>query len=161
MCQQSTMQQLQRVSVASLIICLLHYMPCVSHLLVSIGNTEVIANSVVILFTLAIDELLCDIMTVINTNWVKSMSLEDEDEDQTRSDLIAQRVQGRIQRLEKKDKIQAQTIKVNRQNIELIMQHIPELNKLKLHASIPPQDEYSLVSGDEYEDEEDDVKDLK
>ena len=136
-------------------------MPCVSHLLVSIGNTEVIANSVVILFTLAIDELLCDIMTVINTNWVKSMSLEDEDEDQTRSDLIAQRVQGRIQRLEKKDKIQAQTIKVNRQNIELIMQHIPELNKLKLHASIPPQDEYSLVSGDEYEDEEDDVKDLK
>ena len=136
-------------------------MPCVSHLLVSIGNTEVIANSVVILFTLAIDELLCDIMTVINTNWVKSMSLEDEDEDQTRSDLIAQRVQGRIQRLEKKDKIQAQTIKVNRQNIELIMQHIPELNKLKLHASIPLQDEYSLVSGDEYEDEEDDVKDLK
>ena len=107
-----------------------------------------------------IDELLCDIMTVINTNWVKSMSLEDEDEDQTRSDLIAQRVQGRIQRLEKKDKIQAQTIKVNRQNIELIMQHIPELSKLKL-ASTPPQDEYSIVSSDEYEDEEDDVKDLK
>ena len=106
-----------------------------------------------------IDELLYDIMTVINTNWVKSMSLEDEDEE-TRSDLIAQRVQGRIQRLEKIDKIQAQTIKVNRQNIELIMQHIPELSKLKL-ASIPPQDEYSIVSGDEYEDEEDDVKDLK
>ena len=69
-----------------------------------------------------IDELVYDIMTVINTNWVKSVSLEDEDEDQTRSDLIAQRVQGRIQRLERKDKIQAQTIKVNRQNIELIMQ---------------------------------------
>ena len=107
-----------------------------------------------------IDELLYDTMTVINTNWVKSMSLEDEDEE-TRSDLIAQRMERRIQRLEKKDKIQAQTIKVNRQNIELIMQHIPELSKLKL-ASIPPQeDEYSIVSGDEYEDEEDDVKDLK
>ena len=107
-----------------------------------------------------IDELLCDIMTVINTNWVKSMSLEDEDEDETRSDLIAQRVQGRIQRLEKKDKIQAQTIKVNRQNIELIMQHIPELSKLKL-ARIPPRDECASVSSDGYGDEEDDVKDLK
>ena len=107
-----------------------------------------------------IDELVYDIMTVINTNWVKSMSLEDEDEE-TRSDLIAQRMERRMQMLEEKVKLQAQTNKVNRQNIELIMQHIPELNKLKLHASIPPQDEYSLVSGDEYEDEEDDVKDLK
>ena len=60
-------------------------------LLVFIGNTEVIANSVIILFIMDIDELLCDIMTVINTNWVKSMSLEDEDEE-TRSDLIAQRI---------------------------------------------------------------------
>jgi len=102
-----------------------------------------------------IDELLYDTMTVINTNWVKSMTLEDEN-----SELVAQGVEGRIQRLEKKDKIQAQTIKVNRQNIELIMQHIPELNKLKL-ASIPPQDEYSIVSSDGYGDEEDDVKDLK
>ena len=106
-----------------------------------------------------IDELLCDIMTVINTNWVKSMSLEDEDEE-TRSDLIAQRMERRMQMLEEKVKLQAQTNKVNRQNIELIMQHIPELSKLKL-ASIPPQDENSIVSGDEYEDEEDDVKDLK
>ena len=103
-----------------------------------------------------IDELLCDIMTVINTNWVKSMSLEDEDEE-TRSDLIAQRMERRMQMLEEKVKLQAQTNKVNRQNIELIMQHIPELNKLKL-ASIPPQDETIL---DGYGDEEDDVKDLK
>ena len=101
-----------------------------------------------------------DIMTVINTNWVKSMSLEDEDEE-SRSDLVAQRMESRMQRLEKKDKIQAQIIKVNRQNIELIMQHIPELNKLKL-ASVPPQDKYASVqSSDEYGDEEADVKDLK
>ena len=106
-----------------------------------------------------IDELVYDIMTVINTNWVKSMSLEDEDEE-TRSDLIAQRMERRMQMLEEKVKLQAQTNKVNRQNIELIMQHIPELSKLKL-ASIPPQDEYSIVSSDGYGDEEDDVKDLK
>ena len=136
-------------------------MPCVSHLLVSIGNTEVIANSVVILFTLAIDELLCDIMTVINTNWVKSMSLEDEDEE-TRSDLIAQRMERRMQMLEEKVKLQAQTNKVNRQNIELIMQHIPELSKLKLHASVAQlQDEYASVSSDEYEDSSNEESDRK
>ena len=42
------------------------------------------------------------------------------------------------------------------------MQHIPELNKLKLHASVAQlQDEYASVSLDGYGDEEDDVKDLK
>ena len=72
------------------------------------------------------------------------MSLEDEDEE-TRSDLIAQRMERRMQMLEEKVKLQAQTNKVNRQNIELIMQHnIPELKKLKVSAGIA-QDEYSFV----------------
>ena len=96
-----------------------------------------------------IDELLYDIMTVINTNWVKSMTLEDED-----SELFAQGVEGRLKRLEQKDVM-------NRQNIELIMQHIPELKKLKVSAGIA-QDEYSFVQQNEYEDvgdEEDDMKD--
>ena len=96
-----------------------------------------------------IDELLYDIMTVINTNWVKSMTLEDED-----SELFAQGVEGRLKRLEQKDVM-------NRQNIELIMQHIPELKKLKVSAGIA-QDEYSFVPQNEYEDvgdEEDDMKD--
>ena len=103
-----------------------------------------------------IDELLYDTMAVINTNWVKSMTLEDED-----SELVAQGVEGRLKRLEQKDKIQAQIIKVNRQNIELIMQHIPELKKLKESAGIA-QDECSFVPQNEYEDvgdEEDDMKD--
>ena len=70
-------------------------------------------------------------------------------------------VEGRLKRLEQKDKIQTQIIKVNRQNIELIMQHIPELKKLKVSAGIA-QDEYSFVPQDDYEDvgdEEDDMKD--
>ena len=84
------------------------------------------------------------------------MSLEDEDEE-TRSDLIAQRMERRMQMLEKKVKLQAQTNKVNRQNMELIMQHIPELNKLKLHASVSQlQDEYAYEDGS---DEEADIKD--
>ena len=86
-----------------------------------------------------IDELLYDTMTVTNTNWVKSMTLEDED-----SELVAQGVERRLNRLEQKDKIQTQIIKVNRQNIELIMQHIPELKKLKVSAGIA-KDEYSFV----------------
>ena len=45
-------------------------------------------------------------------------------------------VEGRLKRLEQKDKIQTQIIKVNRQNIELIMQHIPELKKLKVSAGL-------------------------
>ena len=56
---------------------------------------------------------------------------------------------------------QAQIITVNRQNIELIMQHIPELKKLKVSAGIA-QDEYSFVPQDDHEDvgdEEDDMKD--
>ena len=53
-------------------------------------------------------------------------------------------VEGRLKRLEQKDKIQTQIIKANRQNIELIMQHIPELKKLKVSAGIA-QDEYSFV----------------
>ena len=53
-------------------------------------------------------------------------------------------MEGRLKRLEQKDKIQTQIIKVNRQNMELIMQHIPELKKLKVSAGIA-QDEYSFV----------------
>ena len=69
-------------------------------------------------------------------------------------------VEGRLKRLEQKDKIQAQIIKVNRQNIELIMQHIPELKKLKVSAGIA-QDEYSFVPQNEYDDVDDVEDDMK
>ena len=65
------------------------------------------------------------------------MTLED-------SELVVHGVERRLNRLEQKDKIQTQIIKANRQNIELIMQHIPELKKLKVSAGIA-QDEYSFV----------------
>ena len=65
------------------------------------------------------------------------MTLED-------SELVVHGVERRLNRLEQKDKIQTQIIKANRQNIELIMQHIPELKKLKVSAGIA-KDEYSFV----------------
>jgi len=135
------------------------YVSTIYNVAIATSNTEVIANSVIILFIMDIDELLYDIFYVINTGWVKNMSLGGDNDDE-QSDIIAQRaerVEGRMQRLEKKYSIQAQSIKVNRQNIELIMQHIPDLNKLKLNASIS-QNEYAIAPQDEYSDEEDDTK---
>ena len=98
------------------------------------GNTEIIANSVIILFIMDIDELLYDILEVINAGWVKGMSLNDGDEeDGDLSEIMFRRLQSEIQRLKKKDMIQTQTMKVNSQNIELMIQHIPALKDLKLY----------------------------
>jgi len=117
-----------------------------------IGNTEIIANSVIILFIMDIDELLYDILEVINAGWVKSMSLDGGDEeDGDLSEIIIRRLQSKVQRLEKKDMLQTQTMKVNSQNIELMIQHIPALKDLKLSLAALPQDDDS--------DEEDDIKD--
>jgi len=120
--------------------------------LVCVGNTEIIANSVIILFIMDIDELLYDILEVINAGWVKSMSLDDGDEeDGDLSEMIIRRLQSKVQRLERKDMLQTQTMKVNSQNIELMIQHIPALKDLKLSLAALPQHDDS--------DNEDDMKD--
>ena len=116
------------------------------------GNTEIIANSVIILFIMDIDELLYDILEVINTGWVKGMSLDDGEEDGDLSDIIIRRLQSEMQRLKKKDMIQTQTMKVNSQNIELMIQHIPALKDLKLIPNVVP------IAQDDDSDNEDDMK---
>ena len=155
MCRQSTMQPLQRVSTDDLpcrvvVICIL-----ISSSLRSfscIGNTEIIANSVIILFIMDIDELLYDILEVINAGWVKGMSLDDGDEEDGFHSEIIRRLQSKVQRLERKDMLQTQTMKVNSQNIELMIQHIPALKDLKLSLAALPQH-------DDDSDNEDDMKD--
>ena len=97
-----------------------------------------------------IDELLYDILEVINAGWVKGMSLE-EDDDGDLSEIIIRRLQSEMQILKKKDMLQTQTMKVNSQNIELMIQHIPALKDLKLSLAALPQDY------DDY-DNEDDMK---
>ena len=120
-----------------------------------IGNTEIIANSVIILFIMDIDELLYDILEVVNASWVKRMSLDDGDEEDTnQSELIIRRLQSEMQRLKKKDMIQTQTMKVNSQNIELMIQHIPALKDLKLIPDAVP------IAQDDDSDNEDDVKSI-
>ena len=110
--------------------------------LLLIGNTEIIANSVIILFIMDIDELLYDILEVVNAGWVKGMSLDDGDEeDGDLSEMIIRRLQSKVQRLERKDMVQTQTMKVNSQNIELMIQHIPALKDLKLFVADIPQDD--------------------
>ena len=100
-----------------------------------------------------IDELLYDILEVVNAGWVKGMSLDDGDEeDGDLSEMIIRRLQSKVQRLEKKDMLQTQTMKVNSQNIELMIQHIPALKDLKLSLAALPQH-------DDDSDNEDDMKD--
>ena len=100
-----------------------------------------------------IDELLYDILEVINAGWAKSMSLDDGDEeDGDLSEMIIRRLQSKVQRLERKDMLQTQTMKVNSQNIELMIQHIPALKDLKLSLAALPQH-------DDDSDNEDDMKD--
>ena len=119
------------------------------------GNTEIIANSVIILFIMDIDELLYDILEVVNAGWAKGMSLDDGDEeDGDLSDIVIRRLQSKVQRLEKKDKLQTQTMKVNSQNIELMIQHIPALKDLKLIPNVVP-----IAQDDDDSDNEDDMKD--
>ena len=96
-----------------------------------------------------IDELLYDILEVINAGWVKGMSLE-EDDDGDLSEIMFRRLQSEIQRLKKKDMIQTQTMKVNSQNIELMIQHIPALKDLKLIPDVVP------IPQDDDSDNEDD-----
>ena len=99
-----------------------------------------------------IDELLYDILEVINAGWVKGMSLE-EDDDGDLSEIMFRRLQSEMQRLKKKDMIQTQTMKVNSQNIELMIQHIPALKDLKLIPDVLP------IAQDDDSDNEDDMKD--
>jgi len=99
-----------------------------------------------------IDELLYDILEVINAGWVKGMSLE-EDDDGDLSEIIIRRLQNEMQRLKKKDVIQTQTMKVNSQNIELMIQHIPALKDLKLIPNVV------TIEHDDDSDNEDDMKD--
>jgi len=102
-----------------------------------------------------IDELLYDILEVINVGWVKGMSLDDGDEeDGDLSEMIIRRLQSKVQRLEKKDMLQTQTMKVNSQNIELMIQHIPALKDLKLIPNVVP-----IAQDDDDSDNEDDLKD--
>ena len=102
-----------------------------------------------------IDELLYDILEVVNASWVKSMSLDDGDEeDINQSEIIIRRLQSEMQRLKKKDIIQTQTMKVNSQNIELMIQHIPALKDLKLIPDVVP------IAQDDDAENEDDVKSI-
>ena len=98
-----------------------------------------------------IDELLYDILDIVNAGWVKGMSINDgnDDEDTDQLELI-RRLQSEMQKLKKKDKLQTQTMKVNSQNIELMIEHIPALKELKLLAAGSPQDD-----DDSYYEEDD------
>ena len=97
-----------------------------------------------------IDELLYDILEIVNAGWVKGMSFEDNDDDKDVGQLeLIRRLQSEMQRLKKKNKLQAQTMKVNSQNIDLMIEYIPALKELKLLAAGSPQDDDSSYDEDD------------
>ena len=67
-----------RVSFFVLVACACHLV-IVSHWFSSIDNTEIITNSVIILFICDLDELLYRIL-MVSPRWVKSMSQEEHNE---------------------------------------------------------------------------------
>ena len=48
-------------------------------MVIATSNTEIIMNSVVILFINGVDELIYDTLIVINSRWVGGMSCEKDD----------------------------------------------------------------------------------
>ena len=97
-----------------------------------------------------IDELLYDILEIVNAGWVKGMSINNGDDDEYADQLeLIRRLQSEMQRLKKKDKLQTQTMKVNSQNIDLMIEYIPALKELKLLAAGSPQDDDSSYNEDD------------
>ena len=114
------------------------------------GNTEIIENSVIILFIMDIDELFYDILMVINVDWIKCMSIEIDDDDERQSRVV-QRMEIKLQNHEKTIEVLNQNCRVQTETIELMMQYIPELKEKKLHATVLPRDD-----DDSYDDDKDD-----
>ena len=115
------------------------------------GNTEIIENSVIILFIMDIDELFYDILMVINVDWIKYMSIEIDDYDDERQSRVVQRMEITLQNHEKTIEVLNQNCRVQTETIELMMQYIPELKEKKLHATVLPRDD-----DDSYDDDKDD-----
>lgn len=106
-------------------------------------------NAVVILFITDVDELCYDIMIVINPHWVESMLLEepepeeskeDEEDEEDEPHQIVEihnqsrgnhKLEGEVQTLKKE-------VQILSQNMELLLEHSPELKKL---LSIPQDDQ--------------------
>ena len=117
-----------------------------------LGNTEIIENSVIILFIMDIDELFYDILMVVNADWIKYMSIEIDDYDDERQSRVVQRMEITLQNHEKTIEVLNQNCRVQTETIELMMQYIPELKEKKLHhATVLPRDD-----DDSYDDDKDD-----
>ena len=101
-----------------------------------------------------IDELLFDILMVCNENWVTKMSIENYGNENEQQPRINQQMEAKMQHLEKTIQVLNQNGKVQAETIELMMQYIPELRKIKLQAATLTEND------DESYDDDDDKDDL-
>lgn len=92
----------------------------------SIGNTEIITNSVVILFICDLDELLYGVLMVCNRRWVKRILMSREEDDESDSEVFI-----RFDRLNAKLVGEVASLKEElrmlNQRVELLLEHSPGL----------------------------------
>ena len=86
-----------------------------------LGNTDIITNSVVILFICDLDELLYGILVVISPRWVKSMTIEADDDSNSNSEETIQAVDNAT--LERKVANLENELRVLGQNMRLVLKH--------------------------------------
>ena len=91
-----------------------------------IGNTEIITNSVVILFICDLDELLYGVLMVCNRRWVKRILMSREEDDKSDSEVFI-----RFDRLNAKLVGEVASLKEElrmlNQRVELLLEHSPGL----------------------------------
>jgi len=113
------------------------YVSTIYNAAIATSNTDIIVNSVVILFITDVDELFYDILMVINPHWVETMSPEEEEESdaepgrgekdeedsqqqQTKRNLDYQNLEGDVQKLKKDVQVLHKTMDLlQEQNAEL------------------------------------------
>ena len=125
------------------------YVSTIYNAAIATSNTAIIENSVIILFIMDVDELFYGILVIINSGWVKSMSLQKDDSSGVNalSEDMVRMMRTKIYSLERQVELLTRNNSVHNRNIELLMQRIPELNDLQLLITTPQ-------SNDDDDDEE-------
>jgi len=98
------------------------------------GNTDIVVNSVVILFIMDIDEYCYGILGAINQRWVDIMSLEEERDEEEGANATLQK---NVAELQEQNRLSRQ------RNKALIEQNklLRDQNRLLRHEQNVPQDE--------------------
>ena len=91
------------------------------------GNTDIITNSVIILFICDLDELFYGILVIVAPRWVKSMTNESDDDSDSVEALQRGLNANANAKLEQKVANLEEEVRMLSQNIKLLLKQSPEL----------------------------------